>query len=513
MDTSSTDAQPPLEQADHSDRRILVTGATGYVGGRLIPALVDAGFTVRATSRSVDSLKRFDWFDDVEHAAADLNNYEDITKAVEDVDVLYYLVHSMGKAKDFEKEEAEIAENIARAAEAAGVRQIVYLSGLIPPDAELESLSKHMRSRERVARILLDSPVDTIVLRAATLIGSGSASFEIIRHLSDRLPIMVTPHWINNKIEPISIRDAIYYLAHCADLDQGYNRGYDIGGGRVYKFKQLLSLFGKQRGHRNRIYSLPFRLPLDTLSGAWIALVTPAPFGIAKPLAQSMAEDAVTHNDDINEIIPVPEGGLLDYPDSVKLALERRSEDNVATSWLDSWRKSDDNPAELLPSDPQWAGQTVYKDTRTKDVDAPAEKLWAVIEGIGGDHGWYSTSALWKIRGVLDRLVGGPGLGGRRNPNKLSKGDRIDWWRVEYIDAPNTLVLRAEMRLDGHAWLELEAEDNGDGTSVYHQTAHYVPATWLGHLYWWVIAPFHTFVFPVMAANIAAAAAATEKDK
>ncbi|MDN6601024.1 MAG: SDR family oxidoreductase [Corynebacterium flavescens] len=508
------DVQPDVVAARHPQRRVLVTGATGYVGGRLIPELLAAGFKVRATSRRIDSLRRFPWFDEVEHAEADLSSYEDIAAAVEDVDVVFYLVHSMGKVKDFEKEEKRIAENVARAASEAGVGRIVYLSGLIPQGSELEGLSAHMRSRENVARTLLASEVDTIVLRAATLIGSGSASFEIIRHLSERLPLMLTPQWIQNDIEPIAIRDAVYYLVRCAGLpeEEKVNRGYDIGGGSVYKFKDLLSLYGRARGHRNRIYSLPIPLPMDTLSGGWISLVTPVPFGIAKPLAQSMAKDAVTNEHDIAQLIPDPPRGFLDYPTAVRFALTQEAADRVVTSWDSSWTAAaGDNPAELAPNDPDWAGVTVYKDERERRVDAPVERVWEVIEGIGGRHGWYSTPVLWKVRGILDRILGGPGLGGRRNPNSLTVGDRVDWWRVEYLERPHKLVLRAEMKVDGQAWLQLEVEEGEEdpGASIYKQTAYYAPRSWLGHIYWWGVAPFHTFVFPLMAAGVATAAEAT----
>lgn len=491
-------------------KRVLVTGATGYVGGRLIPELLQRGYTVRASSRKISSLERFPWFEEVEKAEVDLKDGS-LSEALAEVDVVYYLVHSMGKAKDFEKEESEIAKRLVAAAKEAGVSQIVYLSGLIPQEVELAKLSKHMRSREKVAQILLKSEVDSLVLRAATLIGSGSASFEIIRHLAQRLPVMITPAWIENRIEPIAIKDALYYLAEAADLKgQGgesitVNQAYDIGGGYVYKFKELLQICAQVMGKKTWIYSIPLQLPLDTLSGWWIGLITPVPAGVAKPLAQSMEQDAVSDDHEIAKLIPDPPGGLLDYRASVELALEQRAKDEVLTSWAESWHMAEENPALLLPEDPSRAGRH-YKDQRSITVKASAQKLWEVVEGIGGDNGWYSAAGLWKLRGFMDQAIGGPGLGGRRSRSKLYPGDQVDWWVVEKIEAPNRLVLQARMKLDGRAWLVLEVKEEDEFTSSYTQTAIYTPNSILGNLYWWAVWPFHAFVFPAMAKNIAKAA-------
>ncbi|RAV34290.1 SDR family oxidoreductase [Corynebacterium heidelbergense] len=495
--------------AAHPSRRVLVTGATGYVGGRLIPELLSAGFTVRATSRNEDSLKRFDWYEDVETAEADLQDEQSVRAACEGVDVLFYLVHSMGgKDEDFEEVEKKVATAVANAARDAGVQQIVYLSGLHPKNVEMEDLSKHMRSRERVAKILLDSETPTIVYRAATLIGSGSASFEIIRHLVERLPVMLAPKWITNSIEPISIRDALYYLLRAADLNKPVNRGFDIGCGKVYEFADLLRLYGKARGLRRLVTGVPLPLPTDKLSGMWIGLVTPVPTSLAIPLAQSMQEDAVTQEHDIAEYIPDPPEGLSSYETAVQRAIEKDLRGGVTTSWDGSWNAVAD-PASSLPSDPEWAGKDMYKDVRTMRTDVPVDKVWPVIEGIGGDKGWYSAPILWEIRGLMDKVLGGPGLGGRRDPKSLQVNDRVDWWRVEAIDRPHRLVLRAEMKLSGKAWLVLElreVEEDGKKLTEYKQSALYQPKGLLGRAYWWAVYPFHFFIFPLMDRNILAEA-------
>ncbi|AGF71302.1 SDR family oxidoreductase [Corynebacterium halotolerans] len=488
-------------RATHPARRVLVTGATGYVGGRLVPELLAAGFTVRATSRHLDSLKRFPWFDQVEAVEADLSDAEDVAAAVRDVDVVFYLVHSMGgRADDFEQVEKETAGTVASAAADAGVSQIVYLSGLHPRDVPLEELSKHMRSRERVARVFLESQVPAVVLRAATLIGSGSSSFEMIRHLTERLPVMVAPDWITNRIEPLSIRDALYYLVAAADLAEPVNAGFDVGGGHAYQFADLLRLYAKERGLRRFIAGVPLPGPAEKLSGWWIALVTPAPASLAIPLAQSMAEDAVTVDHAIADVIPDPPGGLADYPTAVRRALQREQEEGVPTSWDGSWREPV-SAADSLPTDPEWARQTVYTDEREARSDLPPERVWGVVEGIGGSNGWYSAPSLWRVRGIIDKVMGGPGLGGRRDPKRLAVGDRLDWWRVEEIDRPRRLVLRAEMKLSGRAWLILEVTPE-DGGSKYRQTAVYFPQGLLGRAYWWALVPFHSLIFPVMKRNI-----------
>ncbi len=487
--------------ARHPERLVLVTGATGYVGGRLITELLAAGFRVRASSRRVESMRRFDWSADVELVEADLSRPEDAERIMEGVDVAMYLVHSMGgKDEDFEVAEENTARAFRDAAAGAGVGQIVYLSGLHPKHRNFEDLSKHMRSRERVARILVDGPTPTLVFRAATLIGSGSASFEMIRHLADRLPVMVAPRWIRNRIEPLAIRDALYYLVNAADLDEPVNRQYDVGCGEVYEFADLLRIYGQQKGLRRRIYAVPLPLPMDWLSGAWIGLVTPVPAGLAVPLAQSMAEDAVTEEHDIAEIIPDPPGGLIDYPAAVNLAVKAEHERGVPTSWDRSWSVAGD-AADSLPTDPEWSGVSVYEDTRRGHSDLPPERIWEVIEGIGGANGWYSTPLLWRIRGLVDRVIGGPGLRSRRDPRSLALGDRVDWWRVVALEPPHRLVLAAEMKIDGHAWLILEVEGNGSG-STYVQRAIYQPTGLPGRLYWWSLIPFHAIIFPLMLRNI-----------
>lgn len=480
--------------------RVLVTGATGYIGGRLIPALLAEGHSVRAASRSLQKLEAFDWSDDVEKVEADLDDADSLTEACRGVDVVLYLVHSMAEESDFEDMETRGATNLAAAADRAGVRQIVYLSGLVP-EREAHAMSAHMRSRTNVGRVLLAARTPALVLRAGVIIGSGSAPFEIIRHLTERLPVMLAPRWITNRIEPIAVCDALYYLTKACGLTETVNDTLDIGCGEVYEFGQLLTEYGRVRGLRRVVQTLP--VPFVETAGWWVGLVTPIPRRLAIPLARSMSEDAVTADHRIAEIIPDPPGGFIGYRAAVVRALAKDRAGIVPTTWYDEAEESgDDDAATALPTDPQWSGGAVYVDAQTRETDVDAATVWQVIEGIGGQHGWYSAPLLWRIRGWMDRLVGGPGLGGRRDPLHLRFGDRVDWWRVEAITPGCSVMLRALMRVNGRAWLELAVEERAGGGSVYTQRAIYRPAGLSGRLYWYSVLPFHRFIFPAMAKNI-----------
>ncbi|WP_324652500.1 SDR family oxidoreductase [Georgenia sp. H159] len=489
-------------------RRVLVTGATGYVGGRLVPELLAAGFTVRAGARDPRKLEDRPWADDVELVAADLQSPEQVRAAMADVHTVLYLVHSMGGGGNFVEREAEIARTVAQAASARGVQQVVYLGGL-HPDKELDELSDHMRSREQVGRILLASDVATLVLRAGVVIGSGSASFEMIRHLTERLPIMPGPRWLNNLIEPIAIRDVLYYLAHASALPEPVNGTFDIGSGRPLRFREMLAQYAEVAGLRpRRIYALP--VPAPRLSGFWIGMTTPIPRGLAMPLAASMAEDAVTQDHAVSTLIPDPPDGLTSYRDACRRAIGQQVSGRVAHTW-DSDVLETSDPADPLPSDPDWAGHTVYTDVREQDGRASPAAVWRVVEGIGGDNGWYSASFLWRVRGLLDQAAGGYGLArGRRDPETLRVDDHVDWWRVETVDPGRRLVLRSEMRASGNAWLELSVSPRAGGGTRYRQRAIFFPRGIVGRLYWWAILPFHVLVFPTMARNILRAAEGRE---
>ncbi len=488
-----------------TSRRVLVTGATGYIGGRLVPLLLGAGFTVRVLVRSPQKLTDVPWAGQVEIVRGDLADPGSLREACADVDVLYYLVHSMGARGDFEATERTAAENVAAAVAAAGVSRIVYLGGLHP---DTDKLSPHLRSRAEVGRILLASGVPTAALQAGVVIGSGSTSFEMIRHLTDVLPYMPAPKWVRNRIQPIAVRDVLYYLVAAAGLPADVNRTFDIGGPDVLRYGQMMNGYALEAGLRQRpIAALPVLTPW--LASQWVNLVTPIPRNLAIPIIASLQYDCVVHERDIDTYIPRPEGGLTGYRRAVRLALGRMRDGEVETSWRNaSIEGASSNP---LPSDPDWAGHLVYTDLRQRRTRAKPEALWRVIEGIGGENGWYSFPLAWAVRGWMDKVVGGVGLRrGRRDPDRLHTGDALDFWRVERIDRGRFLRLRAEMRVPGRAWLELSVEPTDDGGALYRQRAIFFPRGLGGRLYWWSILPFHGIIFSGMANRITEEAAAEE---
>jgi hypothetical protein len=335
------------------------------------------------------------------------------------------------------------------------------------------------------------------------VIGSGSASFEMLRYLTERLPVMVTPRWVRSRIQPIAIGDVLRYLVACADPERipaDVSRAFDIGGPDVLTYADMMRRYAAVAGLRPRVI-VPLRPLTPKLSAYWVGLVTPVPSAIARPLVAGLIHEAVRGEHDIDRYVPDPAGGLTGFDEAVRLALRQIHDADVSTRWSTAvWPHA----SKALPTDPGWAGGSTYTDVRERLVAASPGRLWGVIEGIGGERGWYSFPLAWSTRGLLDRLVGGVGLRrGRRDPQHLRLGDALDFWRVEQLEPGHLLRLRAEMRLPGRGWLELSAEPTDEGHSRYRQRAIFLPRGLAGHAYWAAVSPFHAIVFGGMARNIA----------
>jgi uncharacterized protein YbjT (DUF2867 family) len=497
---------------DGAAKRCLVTGATGYVGGRLVPELLAAGYRVRVLARSPEKLRDLPWRDAVEVVRGDAGDPAALAVATADVDVAYYLVHAIGAGADFDAIEVRVARAFATAARAAGVGRIVYLGGMAPAD---QALSEHLRSRAEVGRILLESGVPTVALGAGTVIGSGSLSFEMLRYLTERLPVMITPRWVRTRIQPIAIRDVLRYLVACAELPPEVNRAFDIGGPDVLTYEEMMQRFAVVAGLKRRRI-LPVSVLQPELSARWVGLVTPVPSATARPLVASLRNEVVCADDDIRRSIPDPPGGLLGFDESVRLALQRVKDAEVATRWSDASPRG--VPSDPLPSDPDWAGGTLFTDDRSAEVPASPEALWSVVASIGGDNGWYSLPWAWEVRGGFDRLIGGPGLRrGRRHPTQLHVGEAVDFWRVEEVVPGRLLRLRAEMKVPGLAWLEFHVAPapgqpaEGARRATLRQRATFFPRGLAGNAYWHAVLPFHGLVFPAMLRRISAEAVRRER--
>lgn len=376
--------------------RCLVTGATGYIGGRLVPELLEAGHRVRCLARSPAKLRDYPWSGDAEVVRGDVTDAGSVAEALRGIDVAYYLVHALGTGRDFEETDRKAARIFGEQARAAGVSRIVYLGGLTPEGVPEERLSPHLRSRAEVGRILLESGVPTTVLRAAVIIGSGSASFEMLRYLTERLPVMVTPRWVRTRIQPIGVRDVLRTLVGSARMPAEVNRAFDIGGPEVLTYLEMMQRYAAVAGLPRRLI-LPVPVLTPGLSSHWVGLVTPVPASIARPLTESLRHEVVCREHDIARYVPDPPGRPFGFDEAVSLALQRVRDAQVTTRW--SSASVPGAPSDPLPTDPDWAGGSLYTDQRERSVDAPPAALWRVIEGIGGENGWYSFPPAWALRG------------------------------------------------------------------------------------------------------------------
>lgn len=467
-----------------------MTGASGYVGGRLVPELLEDGHTVRCVVRDPRKLDEAPWRTHVEVVRADIGG--DLGEAMKDVDVAVYLVHSIGEGPDWVARERALAENFRGAAEVAGVQRIVYLGGLGEDGSQL---SAHLRSRHEAGRVLAAGPVETVELRAAVVIGSGSASFEMLRYLTEVLPVMVTPKWVSTQCQPISIRDVLFYLVRAVAEPAPLAGILEIGGPEVVSYAELMALYAQQAGlTKRRLIPVPVLTP--RLSSLWVGLVTPVPAQLARPLVDSLVNTVVVTDRRAEVLFPFEQVPLAE---AIHRAIGRTAVGDVPTKFDDA-----SSPVwQSWATDPDWTGGTELTDVRVVVVDADVHRTWQAVCRVGGERGWYRGELLWKARGLLDQIAGGPGLRrGRRHPEMLSVGAPVDFWRVENLDVDRLLVLHAEMRLPGEAWLEWSMEPVGAGTRLV-QTARFRPRGLLGRGYWYTVAPFHRLVFPGLLDGIA----------
>lgn len=468
--------------------QVLVIGATGYVGGRLVPRLREAGHAVRCLVR--DPRKVSGRWPDVEIVRGDVLDAESLTRAAAGCTVMYYLVHSMAAGEgEFEERDRAGARNAVNAATHAGIGRMIYLGGL--GDASRE-LSPHLRSRNEVGAILRSGPVPVTEFRAAMIIGSGSASFEMMHALVNRLPVMTAPRWVTTRSQPIAIRDVLRYLVDCLALPAIRGRVIDIGGPDVLTYREMMLRFAGHLGLRRWIVVVPVLTP--RLSSLWVNLVTPIPSAIARPLIEGLKSEMLCENDDALRLFPfVP----MPFDEAVRSALRKVREHGVETRWSDA----DAASAPAGEDERRWQE---LADRRERVVRAPAATVYRTFAAIGGTHGWYYADVLWELRGLMDRLAGGAGTRrGRRHPEELVAGEALDFWRVEAVEPGRRILLRAEMKVPGRAWLEFVAEPAEGGGSRFIQTARFYPRGLAGLLYWYAIAPLHALVFAGMAREIA----------
>lgn len=478
---------------------VFVTGASGYIGGRLAPRLIERGYRVRCLARSAAKLRARPWatpnHDRVEIVEGDVGDEAVLDSAMRGCAAAYYLVHSMDAAgPEYRRRDRDLAVTFARAAARAGVERIIYLGGLGETGA---GLSEHLTSRREVEAALRGEgndpgaagTVPVTVLRAAMIIGSGSASFEILRYLVERLPIMITPRWVRTESQPIAVRDVLHYLIAALETPATIGRTLDIGGPEVRSYLDIMREMARALHLRRRLV-IPVPVLTPRLSSLWIHLVTPLHASIARPLAEGLRNRVVCRDDEAERLMPHPAGSeRLTIREAMDAALGKIRQGEVETAWSD---------AGVMPGDPSWAGGTVFVDRRETIVSAAPSAVWSVVCSLGGDQGYYSVDWLWRLRGILDRVTGGPGLRrGRRSADDLRLGDALDFWRVSEIEPPRRLTLTAEMNLPGTATLgfEVEPTPTADAHTRLAMTARFRPRGLLGIAYWYSVLPLHGIVF------------------
>jgi len=471
--------------------RILLTGANGYIGMRLLPQLIEQGHEVVCAVRNKNRFTSNEELKEkVEIVELDFLDDTSAPEKIKDIDVAFYLIHSMSAStKDFDEKEAQAAKNFNKMMAETSVNQVIYLSGIINE----EELSKHLKSRKAVEEILYKGDFNVTVLRAAIIVGSGSSSFEIIRDLCEKLPVMVTPEWVKTKSQPIAIRNIIQYLIGVIGCEECYNESFDVGGPDVLTYQEMMEQYAEVRDLKLWIVGVPFMSP--KLSSYWLYFVTSTSYRLAQNLVDSMSVEVITSDTRLKEILDID---LISYKEAIEMAFYKIEQNEVISSWKDSlssgrFRKELNKYVQI----PKYGCLQDKKSVEVEDPEEALERVWA----IGGLNGWYYGNWLWKTRGYLDKFAGGVGLRrGRTHPNKINAGDSLDFWRVLLADKEERrLLLFAEMKVPGEAWLEFKIDEN----NVLHQNATFRPKGLLGRAYWYSMYPFHFFIFEGMIHRIA----------
>ena len=472
---------------------ILVTGATGYIGGRLVPRLIQDGHRVRVLVRSRARARARSWSSRVEIVIGDVLSPHDLSKALQGVQTAYYLIHSMTRGASFGNLDARAARAFGLAARDSGVQRIIYLGGLGQPAAEL---SRHLRSRHETGRALREGGVPVTEFRAAVIVGSGSISFEMIRHLVERLPVMVCPRWIYSRIQPIAVDDVLAYLVASLEVSDSQGQIIEIGGRDVTTYRGLILGYAAARGLRRLLVPVPVLTP--RLSSYWVHWITPIPSGITSALVEGLRNDVVVTEPRARKLFPHIEP--LNFASALDRVMEDLDQGLIDTSWSDAAGPAPEPGRQVVLE----SSRGLIVERRGRRIAAPAADVYRVIAGIGAARGWYFANWTWRIRGMLDRLLGGAGLRrGRRHPDDLRIGDAIDFWRVEDLEVDRRIRLRAEMKLPGRAWLQYRLTAAPDGSTHIDQAAAFSPKGLAGLLYWYALYPVHAWIFDGLATAIA----------
>lgn len=484
MSASSVKNKTPL---------ILVTGATGYIGGRLVPRLLEQGYRVRCLVRDPARLQGRSWQEQVEIAAGDVLKPESLATAMEGVNTAYYLVHSMGTGSDFHQRDLRAASYFSEAARTAGVERIIYLGALAEPTP---ILSEHLLSRQQTAESLRSAGVPVTEFQAGVIVGSGGLSFEMIRYLTERVPVMICPRWVYTRTQPIGIREVLDYLIAALAVKESCGRIIEIGGSDIVTYGEMMIIYAEARGLKRWMLPIPVLTP--RLSSYWVNLVTPIPAAIARPLIEGLRNESIVRDNAAAKLFPHIQ--TVSYRTSVGRALEKLQASSVETTWSDALITSQsDVPPVILTTH-----EGMILEHRQRIVSASPADVFRAFTGLGGRRGWLYMNWAWEIRGFIDRIIGGVGLRrGRRDPNGLRVGDALDFWRVEAIEQDQLLRLRAEMKLPGQAWLQFRVTPHNGSQVLLSQTAFFAPKGLVGWLYWYTLYPFHGLIFSGLIEQIA----------